>query len=125
MRCCWRPRKRGGAADQQVEPVVRFAFGRQPDVLLWNMTRLAECLLPFAKQSKLEAVLREFGPVFRTAFNAALLDRLGLESAGDETDQRLATATWQFLADSRMPFERFFFDLRGGTELAGRTDEDD
>ncbi|MBO6716514.1 MAG: YdiU family protein [Rhizobiaceae bacterium] len=100
-----------------------YAFGRQPDVLLWNMTRLAECLLPFAEQSKLEAVLREFGPVFRSAFNAALLDRLGLKSAGEETDQQLATATWQFLADGRMRFERFFFDWRGGTGLAGRVDE--
>ncbi|MEX0956094.1 MAG: YdiU family protein [Rhizobiaceae bacterium] len=91
-----------------------YAFGRQPDILLWNMTRLAECLLPFAPQPELEKVLQGFGPEFRTAFNAALLDRLGLGSAGDETDQKLATATWQFLADSRMPFERFFFDWRGG-----------
>jgi uncharacterized protein YdiU (UPF0061 family) len=91
-----------------------YAFGRQPDILLWNMTRLAECLLPFASQPELEKVLQAFGPVFRTAFNAALLDRLGLRSAGDENDQKLATATWQFLADSRMPFERFFFDWRGG-----------
>ena len=91
-----------------------YAFGRQPDILLWNMTRLAECLLPFAPQPELEKVLQGFGPAFRAAFNAALLDRLGLKSAGDETDQKLATATWQFLADSRMPFERFFFDWRGG-----------
>ncbi len=91
-----------------------YAFGRQPDILLWNMTRLAECLLPLAEQAKLEKVLQDFGPVFRAAFNNALLDRLGLASAGAEFDQQLATATWQFLADSRMPFERFFFDLRGG-----------
>lgn len=90
-----------------------YAFGRQPDVLLWNMTRLAECLLPFAPKEALETTLQGFGPAFRDAFNRALLDRLGLQSSGSETDQRLATATWQFLADSRMPFERFFFDWRG------------
>src|SRR5690606_5155669 len=28
-----------------------YAFGKQPDTLLWNMTRLAECLLPFAAQA--------------------------------------------------------------------------
>jgi uncharacterized protein YdiU (UPF0061 family) len=91
-----------------------YAFGRQPDILLWNMTRLAECLLPFAPQPELEKVLQGFGPIFRAAFNNALLDRLGLKSAGADADQKLATATWQFLADSRMPFERFFFDWRGG-----------
>ena len=91
-----------------------YAFGRQPDILLWNMTRLAECLLPFAPQPELEKALQGFGPLFRAAFNRALLERLGLKSAG-EKDQQLATATWQFLAESRMPFERFFFDWRGGS----------
>ena len=100
-----------------------YAFGRQPDTLLWNMTRLAECLLPFASQAELQNVLQEFGTVFRDAFNAALLDRLGLKSAGETADQQLATATWQFLADSRMPFERFFFDWRGGIGDAARVDD--
>ena len=27
-----------------------YAYGRQPDTLLWNLTRLAECLLPLAGQ---------------------------------------------------------------------------
>jgi uncharacterized protein YdiU (UPF0061 family) len=99
-----------------------YAFGRQPDILLWNMTRLAECLLPFAEQSKLENVLREFGPVFRDAFNRALLDRLGLKTSGEEADQQLATSVWQFLADSRMPFERFFFDWRGGLAHSERAE---
>jgi serine/tyrosine/threonine adenylyltransferase len=100
-----------------------YAFGRQPDILLWNLTRLAECLLPFAPQPELEKVLQGFGRIFRASFNHALLDRLGLRSAGEETDQQLATATWQFLADSRMPFERFFFDWRGGVEESVRPDE--
>jgi uncharacterized protein YdiU (UPF0061 family) len=90
-----------------------YAFGRQPDVLLWNMTRLAECLLPFAAQKELEAALQNFAPMFRDAFNAAMFDRLGLKSADAETDQNLAGAAWQFLAESGMPFERFFFDWRG------------
>ena len=29
-----------------------YAYGRQPDTLLWNLTRLAECLLPFAGQAE-------------------------------------------------------------------------
>ena len=32
-----------------------YAFGRQPATLLWNLTRLAECLLPLAPQAELEA----------------------------------------------------------------------
>ena len=47
-----------------------YAYGRQPDTLLWNMTRLAECLLPFAGQPELEAALRTFEAAFHREFNA-------------------------------------------------------
>ena len=50
-----------------------YAYGRQPDTLLWNMTRLAECLLPFAGQAELEAALRTLRAGFHREFNAALL----------------------------------------------------
>lgn len=91
-----------------------YAFGRQPDTLQWNMTRLAECMLPFAPQPQLQRVLEGFAPEFRTRFNRAVLRRLGLASAGPQADADLAATVWRFLADTRIPFERFFFDWRGG-----------
>ncbi len=97
-----------------------YAFGRQPDTLLWNMTRLAECLLPFAPQAALQRVLEGFAAEFRARFAGAMLDRLGLESAGEAADQELTGAVWRFLAETRMPFERFFFDWRGGLESERR-----
>ncbi len=36
-----------------------YAYGRQPATLLWNLTRLAECLLPLAPQGDLEAGAQE------------------------------------------------------------------
>jgi len=100
-----------------------YAYGRQPDTLLWNMTRLAECLLPFAPQAGLQKSLEGFAPVFRDRFNAAMLDRLGLKSVSPEADQELTAAVWRFLADSRAPFERFMFDWRGGALSARRAME--
>ena len=97
-----------------------YAFGRQPDALLWNVTRLAECLLPLAPQAALQRVLEGFAPEFRARFAAAMLDRLGLESAGEAADQEATGSVWRFLAQSRMPFERFFFDWRGGWESERR-----
>src|SRR5690606_23143614 len=41
-------------------------------------------------------------------------------SAGADADQELAAATWRFLAQTRMPFEQFFFDWRGGRASADR-----
>ncbi len=91
-----------------------YAFGRQPDTLLWNLTRLAECLLPFAPQDGLMRVLEEFGATFRERFAAAIRRRLGLADAGEEAGQELVGTVWRFLEGTRMPFERFFFDWRGG-----------
>ena len=91
-----------------------YAYGRQPDTLLWNLTRLAECLLPLAEKSKLEDVLRGFEPLFHSAFNAAMLRRLGLKPSGEEAATALVRSVWKFLIDTKMPFEQFFFDWFGG-----------
>ncbi|MCX7303648.1 MAG: YdiU family protein [Hyphomicrobiales bacterium] len=91
-----------------------YAYGRQPDTLLWNLTRLAECLLPLADKAKLEAVLRGFEPHFHGAFNAAMLRRLGLAPSGDDAATALVRSVWKFLIDAKMPFEQFFFDWFGG-----------
>jgi len=99
-----------------------YAFGRQPDTLLWNLTRLAECLLPFAPQDGLQRVLEGFAPEFRIRLARAMLDRLGLQSAGEEADQQLVGAVWRFLAETRMPLEQFYFDWRGGQTSTGRAD---
>ena len=64
-----------------------YAFGRQPGALAWNLTRLAECLLPLIGLEAAEKVLDAF-PDAKAAFRAALLARLGLLSAGDERDAR-------------------------------------
>jgi uncharacterized protein YdiU (UPF0061 family) len=91
-----------------------YAYGRQPDTLLWNLTRLAECLLPVADKTKLEEVLRGFEPHFHRAFNVAMLRRLGLASAGEEAATALVRSVWKFLIDTKAPFEQFFFDWFGG-----------
>ncbi|MHB2266126.1 protein adenylyltransferase SelO family protein [Aliihoeflea sp. PC F10.4] len=91
-----------------------YAFGRQPDTMFWNLTRLAECLLDFAPQPELETILRAFPALVQEEFKTALLRRLGVESSDLEADNTLVAAAWRFLAVSEMPFERFFFDWFGG-----------
>lgn len=91
-----------------------YAFSRQPDALAWNLTRFAEVLLPLGDHAGLEAALNRFWPAFQRGLRRALLERLGLESAGDEADMSLVEEVFRFLYASQMPFERFFFDWRGG-----------
>lgn len=97
-----------------------YAFGRQPETLLWNLTRLAECLLPLSEQSKLEDVLGEFEPLIQKEFAAQIVRRLGLKSLSHEADTKLASSVVQFLIKTRAPFEQFFFDWYCGMQSRER-----
>ena len=97
-----------------------YAYGRQPDTLLWNLVRLAECLLPLSTKAALEGALQTFAPQFSRALDLAVLRRLGLAPVSDEQDAAVARLWWGFLAESRMGFEQAFFDWHGGT--AARAD---
>ena len=91
-----------------------YAYGRQPETLLWNLTRLAETLLPIADKDALVDVLRGFSSAYRREHDAALLRRLGLTSAGAAEDAALSTAWWSALQASQVGFERAHFDCFGG-----------
>lgn len=97
-----------------------YAFGRQPDTLAWNLTRLAECLLPLSALDRLEPALNTVWPVFREELPRQMLRRLGLKPRGVEQDGALVTTLFGFLSTSRAPYEQFFFDWRGGALSATR-----
>ncbi|WP_183506031.1 protein adenylyltransferase SelO [Methylobacterium brachythecii] len=98
-----------------------YSFGRQPEALFWNLSRLAECLIPLTEQARLEASLKGFGPALQDAFADAILFRLGLARPSDEqTLHRLVSAFWSFMAKSHVPFEQAFFDWRGGLASEAR-----
>ncbi|MBZ5709123.1 protein adenylyltransferase SelO family protein [Nannocystis pusilla] len=97
-----------------------YAFGRQPNAVLWDLGRLAEALLPLAGRDVLEDSLAAFEPAFLAAVRRAFLDRLGLESRGDAADDAVMDACYAFLADSRLDLDRFYFDWYGGEASAAR-----
>jgi uncharacterized protein YdiU (UPF0061 family) len=97
-----------------------YAFGRQPGALGWNLSRLAECLIPLIGLKTAEKVLATFPTRIQQEFRAALLNRLGLASAGEEADAALAKAFVDLLTVTQAPFEQTFFDWRGGLASAAR-----
>ncbi|MDB5506238.1 MAG: Selenoprotein and cysteine-containing s [Devosia sp.] len=97
-----------------------YSFGRQPETLAWNLTRLAECLVPVSEIPGLEAELNRFWPLFRRELAVAMLRRLGLASIGETEDAELVTAIFGFLSASELPYEQLFFDWRGGAASAER-----
>ncbi len=112
------PNKVFSSIDQQ----GRYAYSNQPHAMHWNLTRLAECLLPLfveaegseelALASAREA-LAAFSPQFETAYRSGLRRKLGLftEREGDDAlaDDLLAcmaanradyTLTFRLLCDA-------------------------
>src|SRR6185437_15977996 len=97
-----------------------YAFGRQPDALAWNLTRLAECLVPLSTIELLEPALNGFWPAFRREIAAAMLERFGLMSVDEAADGEFVTNLFAFLMASGAPYEQVFFDWYGGAISAAR-----
>ncbi|HEY4106025.1 MAG TPA: YdiU family protein [Polyangiaceae bacterium] len=91
-----------------------YAFGNQPRAVFRNLERLAETLTEIADETALGEALREFTSELTRARTDGLLARLGVASAGHDSDQRLVNLLLDFLTATRMPYDRVFFDWFGG-----------
>lgn len=84
-----------GAVFSAIDTHGRYAYANQPTIALWNLTRLAECLLPLlgddpdAAAADAVRALEAFAPAFERAYQDGLRRKLGL-SAEREGDAALA-----------------------------------
>ncbi|OYW35111.1 MAG: selenoprotein O, partial [Brevundimonas sp. 12-68-7] len=76
-----------------------YAFARQPEAVFWNLTQLAGCLKLVAEAEPLTEALNGFGPAYIRELRAAFLERLGVKSLGEASDQRLLDATLALLRE--------------------------
>jgi serine/tyrosine/threonine adenylyltransferase len=94
----------------------RYAWDKQPTVALWNLTRLAEALLPlFDADRKLaiaqaEAELVKFMPAFERAFEDGMMQKLG-STKPQEGDGEFIAATLMVMTDGQADFTNFFAAL--------------
>ncbi|MDP4026296.1 YdiU family protein [Methylobacterium sp. NEAU 140] len=94
----------------------RYAYGNQPRIALWNLTRLAETLLPLlaADESEAvaeaEAVLGGFGARFEAAYHGGLARKIGLDAATPE-DAELANDLLKAMAGNQADFTLTFRGL--------------
>jgi uncharacterized protein YdiU (UPF0061 family) len=90
----------------------RYAFANQPRIALWNLTRLAECLLPLLADDETKAVelakeaLGTFASAFDATFTTGMLAKLGV--SGDTDDGSLIGEFLQLLAENEADFTLAF-----------------
>ncbi|CCD98559.1 protein adenylyltransferase SelO [Bradyrhizobium sp. STM 3809] len=107
-----------------IDEFGRYAFANQPRIALWNLTRLAECLLPLFDADKdqaikqAEAALDGFATQFTDAHQAGLRRKLGLFTK-TEGDQPLAQALFDAMAAAKADFTLTFRRL---SDAAGSGD---
>jgi serine/tyrosine/threonine adenylyltransferase len=98
----------------------RYAYDKQPTIGLWNMTRLAECLLPLLDENREAAIkiaeqeLGRFMPLFEMEFEKRMLAKLGINEL---SHAQFITETLQHMANARADFTRFFTALTRGDDM--------
>jgi uncharacterized protein YdiU (UPF0061 family) len=98
-----------------IDEMGRYAYANQPRIAQWNLTRLAECLLPLISEdqdkavTEAQAAIGEFVEIFDAAYQAGLRRKLGLSTARDDdrmVAQDLLDAMAKNQADFTLTFRR-------------------
>ncbi len=88
-----------------------YAFGRQPEAILWDVMQLASSLRLIAASDPLVAALDRFAEAYQPAVAEALLWRMGRTPRGEASDRALVQAVERALRSSGVGLDRFFFDV--------------
>jgi uncharacterized protein YdiU (UPF0061 family) len=113
------------AVFSSIDEQGRYAYANQPRIVLWNLTRLAECLLPLFSDDKDQAieqaqsVLAEFPAKFTAAYQSGLRQKIGLFTARDG-DEALVQDLLDAMAKNSADFTLTFRRLGDAAEDAGR-----
>ena len=66
--CAFTERFRADARFSSIDVQGRYAFGNQPDIMAWNLTRLAEALLPVSNIEAMQEVLADMETLWHRAW---------------------------------------------------------
>lgn len=94
----------------------RYAYANQAAIILWNLSRLGDCLLPLVDQdqnkaiSLLEDELAAAHRLLEQSFVAKIATKLGIENS-EEDDNELITAWLQYLQTQKYDYTISFREL--------------
>jgi uncharacterized protein YdiU (UPF0061 family) len=77
-----------GTVFSSIDHQGRYAYGNQPRIALWNLARLAECLLPLLGDSEdvAKEALSAFAPRFQAGYFGGLRRKIGLLTEQEDDD---------------------------------------
>jgi uncharacterized protein YdiU (UPF0061 family) len=102
-----------GTVYSSIDQQGRYAYGNQPRIALWNLTRLAETLVPLLADeaetgvAEAEGALGVFAPRFERAYHAGLRRKLGLFTEREE-DPALAGDLLKAMTENEADFTLTF-----------------
>jgi uncharacterized protein YdiU (UPF0061 family) len=112
-----------GAHFSSIDEFGRYAYDRQPDVMRWNLERLAEAIAPLLDDDAASAdriaaeITATFDSRYRAHRSPAYRRKLGLGRGADGTEvDALADAALGILADHAVDFTGFWRDLAAAAD---------
>ncbi len=93
-----------------------YAFGRQPDVMYWNLAQLAQSLSLICEDDKLLEALKGFSPAYRDALRRHIFRRLKVKSRNADDDIAFIKSTFGFLETTQASWPQFWADWCGGAQ---------
>jgi uncharacterized protein YdiU (UPF0061 family) len=107
-----------------IDQFGRYAFANQPRIAVWNLTRLAETLLPLIGADENQAIaaaegaLRGFQASYNAVFHAGLRRKIGLLTVRDG-DLELIEGLFKAMAPNLADFTLTFRSLAGEFDSQG------
>ena len=90
-----------------------YAFGRQPQTILWNLHQLGLTLKEAFPDLDYESILESFNEDFNMAIQKQFLHRLNLTCDDSALVAETITVYFKFMTKKKIPFEQIFFDFFG------------
>lgn len=90
----------------------RYAFGKQPEIVLWNLSRFAEALYPITGDARFfEDELERFSSVFNEKYLFMMSEKLGFKSFKKETDVNIIKNLLSVFGSAETDMTLFFRNL--------------
>ena len=100
----------------------RYAFNQQPYIGLWNLSCLAQALLPLAEKDALKAALDRYTPVCEGRYLELMRAKLGLAEERDD-DGGLIQDLLALMAQQRADYTVFFRSLSEFRSAPGESND--